>query len=205
MKNRLYHCMYKTPDGDALKATYEGTFGGLTGKFLFAATHLTKSLVFAFSYHEGEVCMNTAIYGSDNELVVLSASKNPLEKVRHITVVSFDDDGFIPLPEGSRQCVLPTDLPFDKTQLVLETTSYQDLMRHGLQIFIYDDVANPIPAVNEYFRSIHPRTETAFNILMKAGLLKWVNLDEGINICPKLYHDIMQDDGLLAPTLFAVK
>lgn len=192
----LYHCLYKKPTGDALLATYEGEFSGISGKFLFAATHLTKALAYAFSYHDREVMGNGEIEGTDNEFVVLRASKNPLEKERHIIVLSFNKDGFIPLEEGSRQSVLPTNLPFEKTTRVLETTHYQDLMQKGLQIFVFNDSKYPDSMNHGIFKYTDkfPTMESGFAHLLNTGYLRWINREENIGICPTLKIKIQAEE-----------
>lgn len=193
----MYHCLYNEPAGSALRATCERDLGELKGTFLFAATHLTKSLAFAFSYHDGEVFSNGGIKGTDNEWVMLMASKKPLEKERSITVLSFDGEGFIEL-EGQRQAVSREDLPFSKTSLHLQTTDYRDLMREGLQILIFDDVNHP-DAIGDNYMDDFTTSGEFFAHLMKAGALRWVNRDENINPCQQLHRNISQA-GQTAPT-----
>ena len=191
----LYHCLYRKPEGNALKATCERNLGHISGRFLFAATHLTKSLAFAFSYHEDnrEVLLNYAIPDTENEAVVLLASSNPLEKKRNITVLEFSDEGFVALEEGSRQSVSTDDLPFSRTRVALETNDYKDLMRLGLQIFVIDDIAHPSVLDCKLMIQRSNSMEAMFASLIKAGQMRWINDDEGINPCKKFHRDIFAE------------
>lgn len=90
----LYHCLYKEPEGDQLLPTCEREVNGRTDKFLFAATHLSKALAFAFSYHDGEIICNGGIDETDEEFALVCGGKATLDKERHIRVYGFSSKGF---------------------------------------------------------------------------------------------------------------
>lgn len=135
----LYHCLYQKPEGPALKATCEREVNGRSNKFLFAASHLTKSLAFSFSYHaspeEGEIICNGSIDETPDEFAVICRRSITLNAPRHIRIFAFSSEGFESAWKGGRQYVSPVDMPFEKTKLVFETSNVQDIMRKGLQIF----------------------------------------------------------------------
>jgi hypothetical protein len=116
----LYHCLYRTPEGEALLPTCEREVNGLTAKFLFAATHLSKALAFSFSYHgpNPEIIMNGGIGDSPDEFAIVCGGQEVLNRPRHIRVYGFPDEGFEHI-EGARQAVSEQPVYFKDTKLIL--------------------------------------------------------------------------------------
>lgn len=195
----LYHCFYKEPQGDSILAS---CFRSVNGKeernYLFAATHMTKALAFAFSYHDREVISNSGIDGSDNEFVLLVGGQDTLEKKRHIRVFAFPDDGFTILPEA-RQAVSEKEVPFSKARLILETEDYRDLMRAGLQIFLLPDGMDAYIDSEGHFKGNSfwekSRTdEAAVWRIMQAYRGRWINQEENINMCPVIQRAFSSEE-----------
>ena len=134
----LYHCLYKEPEGDALKVTCDREVNGRTDRFLFAATHLTKALAFSFSYHTDEIICNGGINDTTEEYAVICNRSKTLSAPRHVRVLAFSGEGFELVgraEQDTRQMVSTKDMPFKNTSLVFQTDNVQDIMKQGLQIF----------------------------------------------------------------------
>lgn len=132
----LYHCLYKPPEGDALRASCLRHENGRENRFLFATPYLSKALAFAFSYHNNsDICMNGPIYGTPEEFAVICNRSVTMSANRPARVYAFSSRGFEPLEPGSRQYVTTTPVPFAETRTAFETGDVHDIMRNGLQIF----------------------------------------------------------------------
>lgn len=191
----LYHCLYKKPQGDSLLATCFREVNGETKNYLYAATHLTKALAFAFSYHDNEVVFNANYEHPENEIVVLCGGQDTINKPRHIRVYGFPDDGFTEIPHG-RQAVSENPMPFSRTRLVLETTDIDDLMKRGLQIFVLPKKLDAYfaPEDENRYSQKHWEDGNRWGQLM-AKIIEhdgavWLNRERGINPCPLLSQDI---------------
>ncbi len=190
----LYHCFYREPKGDSILASCFRDVAGEPKPYLFAATHLSKALAFAFSYHDNEVLMNSGIEGTDDEIVVLCGGQETLDKPRHIRVYSFSSEGFSEIPKA-RQAVSEFPMPFAKTQLMLETRDINDLMREGLQIvvlplkvedYMLDDDQNKASQI--FGSSLSPHDFLAR--MMRELDARWINEERGINPCKTLKHSL---------------
>lgn len=197
---KLYHCFYREPEGEAILASCFRTVNGQSDHYLFAATHLTKSLAFAFSYHDNEVLMNAGIDGTENELVVLCGGQKTLDKARHIRVFEFADEGFEELPYA-RQAVSVKDMPFSMTTKIMDTQDIDDLMRSGLQIFLLpEDVSHYMIGEDnnvvsrDYFRPAETHGEAMAGIMKDLGA-RWVNHERGVGSCPTLWAQMQTDKG----------
>lgn len=113
---------------------------GRTAKYLFAATHLSKALAFAFDYYGGEIFSNGGLENSTEEYAIICNRSKTFGTPRRIQILSFLSEGFEEAWPGtdSRQAVSTESLPVGKTCVVLETSDVNDLMRHGLQLFSTD-------------------------------------------------------------------
>lgn len=196
-KRELYHCMYREPQGAALLASCFRDVNGEQKNFLFAATHLTKALAFAFSYHDNEVLFNSGIEGSPNEIVLLCGGQATLDKPRHIKVFAFPDDGFAEIPRA-RQAVSENPVPFSQTRIVLDTTDINDLMKSGLQIFVLPEKVEHYEIGGETMhigmRMGGNHGEVMGKIMQQYGA-RWINQERGIGVCPLLASQ-MGDAGL---------
>jgi hypothetical protein len=194
----LYHCLYKDPKGDALTpgATVFDV-NGRPGRYLFAATHLSKALAFAFSYHHGEAAANGGLDESPDEYVLICGRSETLAKPRHIRVFAFDGAGF-EMAHGpdSRQYVSENPVPFRDTALVLETTDVADLMRNGLQIFGTEKSAQQLEADGFLDRFDAPSHRAYLQKIVREEGFVWENRLRGIRPDPVLLR--MMADG--APT-----
>ena len=187
----LFHCLYNEPQGKELRTTCKREVNGHTASFLFAATHLSKALAFAFSYHDNEVLMNGDIEGTEDEFIIIGGGQKTLDKPRNITVLSFPSDGFENM-EGARQCVSEKPMPFEKTQTVLKTTDINDLMRNGLQIFLLPDDLNKgsLDEINSIMESQHLSLGSGLQALMDQKNMRWINQERNINVNSDLLADI---------------
>lgn len=199
----LYHCFNKEPQGDSILASCFRKVNGKEANYLFAATHLTKALAFAFSYHDKEVILNAGIKGSDNEMILLAGGQGVLDKERHIRVFGFPDEGFTVLP-GWRQAVSENPLPFSKARLVLETEDYRDLMKAGLQIFLlpeegdfYFDSEGGFKG-DSFLRESKTKEEYIHKVAQAYGG-RWINEEQKINVCPVLQSAFPSGKGAFIP------
>ena len=198
----LYHCLYRQPEGNALKATCEREVNGHTGTFLFAATHLTKALAFSFSYHDSEIMCNGGIGKTTDEFAIICNRSQTLNAPRHIRVFAFSAEGFehVGRPEhDSRQMVSPKDMPFDKTRLVFETQDVQDIMKQGLQIFSTDKTVDELFAEN-FFDTDRPHMtqEQWLHSLVQRPDFTWENKAQGINPNKLLLSEFSRLDAVTA-------
>jgi hypothetical protein len=191
----LYHCINRPITGDALLPTCRRTVNGREDDFLFAATHLSKALAFAFDYHgaDGIVC-NGAVSGTPDEFVIICNRDKTLNELPPIKVYAFPSQGFAPAWPGtdSRQSVSTQAMPLASAKLVLETGSVDDLMRHGLQIFSTDKTFEELGG-NRFFESsaAAASNEDWIARLYKSGGFHWENNERGINPTPKLRAMLM--------------
>ena len=184
----LYHCMYKEPEGEAILASCFRDVNGEEKSYVFAATHLTKSLAFAFSYHANEVLFNSGIGDTPNELVVLCGGQKTLDRERSIKVFAFPDDGFTEISRG-RQAVSENAVPFSQTRIVMETTDINDLMKEGLQIFLLPEDVSHYLDENGNATTDHRSAKNwgeAMAAMMRDNGARWINQERNINICPQL-------------------
>lgn len=187
----LYHCLYREPEGDALRASCEREENGRRDKFLYAATCLTKALAFSFSYHdEGEIICNGGIDGAPEEFAVVCERSKTMNAPRHIRVLAFSGDGFEDVGEGSRQQVSTKDMPFEKTKLVFETTSLNDTMAHGLQIFSTEKTIDEL-FTEDFFGGDRPHMTQKewLHSLTKRPDFIWENKARDINPSPFLKRE----------------
>lgn len=204
----LYHCMYRQPEGEAILATCFRAVNGIEKNYVFAATHLTKALAFAFSYHDGEVLFNSGIEDAPSEIVMLCGGQATLDKPRSITVFGFPDEGFTEIP-GARQAVSESPVPFSQARIVMKTTDINDLMARGLQIFVLPhDVsyyADPQNADNIWSTYMTPAPNFGQGVagIMAGTGARWINRERGTGVCPLLreqmglpMEDRVPDDGL---------
>ena len=70
---QLYHCVNKPIRGDSLLPTCKRTVFEHEDTYLFAATHLSKALAFAFEYNKEcpDIICNGGITGTDHEFAVI--------------------------------------------------------------------------------------------------------------------------------------
>lgn len=181
----LYHCINRPLLGDALQPTCVREINGVTDTFLFAATHLTKALAFAFDYHATEpgIIRNGGIKGTPDEYAIVCNRGKTLGQLPSIKVYAFAADGFQHVDPGwdSRQCVSTQAVPLSKARLVLETSSVDDLMRHGLQIFSTDKTFDELGRQQFLDRdSTLPTTEWLAGLL-KSGAFRWENHQRGLS------------------------
>ncbi len=187
----LYHCFYREPQGDAILASCFRDVNGTEAAYLFAATHLTKSLAFAFSYHDNEVLMNSGIDQTDNELVILCGGQATLDKARHVRVFSFSDAGFEIL-DRARQAVSPHPMPFSMTEKIMDTQDINDLMEKGLQIFVLPEPVDHYmtgDGENVVSRDYYQPADTpgaAMAGIMRDLDARWINKERGIGVCHTL-------------------
>ena len=194
----LYHCLYREPEGEALKATCEREVNGHTGTFLFAATHLTKALAFAFSYHDDEIMCNGGLSGSTDEFVVVCNRSKTLNAPRHTRVLAFSAEGFEHvgrIEHDSRQMVSPKDMPFENTTLVFEAKGIEELMKQGLQIFSTDKTTDELFAEN-FFDSDRPTMTQSqwLHSLTQRPDFTWENKARGINPNAQLLNKFAELD-----------
>jgi|GEM_PF-1584382 len=181
----LYHCIYGTIQGDGLEPTCLGEVNGREDRFLFAASHLTKALAFAFSYHEGtEIICNGAITGTEDEFAIIMNSETTINKAFDAKIFAFPDTGFEEAWPGTeaRQYVSTQTVPFSKTRIALEIKSADDLMRHGLQIFSTPDTLSEHEIKNFLKEDYEGASneEWLFHLLKNKGFV-WENQRRGIN------------------------
>ena len=194
----LYHCLYREPEGDALRVTCEREVNGRTEKFLFAATHLTKALAFAFSYHDDEIMCNGGIDGTTEEFAVVCNRSKTMNAPRHTRVLAFSGEGFEPVgrvDQDSRQMVSTKDMPFKNTTLVFETDNVQDIMRQGLQIFATDKTPDELFA-EDFFggRGAEMSQREWLHSLTKRSDFTWENKAQGINPSVSLLESFKKYD-----------
>ncbi len=194
MQKKLYHCLYKNPEGDALVPTCRREVNGREDVFLFATSHLSKASAFAFSYHDAEVIVNGPIQGTEEEFIVICGGEKTLHKDRHIKIYEFSSAGFEEI-KGTRQWVSTEPVPFDKTKTALETTDYKDLMAQGLQIFLMEEGAEELVAENFEKRYEHQSNESMLSDLLIKNRARWINREENIAVSNVLAARI---DGLNA-------
>lgn len=188
----LYHCLYKEPEGEALLPTCEREVNGRTDTFLYAATHMSKALAFSFSYHEGEVCLNSGIPDTDEEFVIVCGGQPTLDKPRHVRVYGFADDGFEEI-QGYRQAVSRNAVNFSDTQLVLETTDIKDLMENGLQIFLMQETADEWEKEEMFETYVQKQGGILYN-LVREGRAHWINMEQSVNPNQKLLCNFRRED-----------
>jgi 8-oxo-dGTP pyrophosphatase MutT (NUDIX family) len=180
----LYHCLYREPEGDALQPTYRGTINGREGTYLFAATHFTKALAFAFSYHDREVAGNGAIEGTPDEFVIVCRRTQTLSAPRHVRVYSFGSECFEPVAKSnSRQCVSERPVAFRDTRLIFEARGIDALMHHGLQIFSTDKTLEELMSGGfcEPAGSGRKSTVDLLRDLVRSEGFTWENREREIN------------------------
>jgi len=184
---KLYHCLHRAPQGAALLPTCEREIDGVTDHYLFAATCVSKSLAFAFSYHGAspEIVMNGGIYGTSEEFCILIGGDETLNAKRNIQVLSFSSAGFKEIGHGSRQAVSTAPLPFSQTSTILETDNIDDLMRNGLQIFCLNE-PNVENALEMIARHDAKSTMAMLTALMVEENMRWINVERSISPYQKL-------------------
>lgn len=183
----LYHCMNREPEGDALMPTCEREVNGRTERFLFATPYLSKSLAFAFDYHDGkEIICNGGIDGTDHEFAIICDRDHTLSVPRTITVFAFPDTGFEDIP-SARQCVSTKPVPFTEAKPVLEFDNIDGLMHHGLQIFSTSKTLDQLLDEDFFSQKKSNVSNEAWlcNLVCREGFV-WENLDRNINPTPKL-------------------
>lgn len=191
----LYHCFYKEPQGEAILASCFRNVNGKEANYVFAATHLTKALAFAFSYHDQEIVMNGNIDNSPDEFALLCGGQKTIDKKRHIKVMAFPDDGFEEIP-GARQAVSENPVPFSRARVVMETSTIDDLMKQGLQIFVlphdidhYLDPDGKFSSGEQYFLTAKNSAEALKNIMSDLGA-RWINWEKGIEPHSEILSEI---------------
>lgn len=193
----LYHCMYREPEGDYLRASCERNVNGKDGTYLFAASHINKALAFAFSYHDGEILCNGGIAGSEDEFALICDRDANLAKPRHIRVFAFPPTGFEMAWEPEcRQYVSTRPVAFKDTKLVLETTRLDDLMRHGLQIFATPDA---MPSTEQIDTILSGENTGMLARAVKSHGFIWENHMRGINPNPSIQQALQPATSRLAP------
>ncbi|MCI5060425.1 MAG: hypothetical protein MRY79_05060 [Alphaproteobacteria bacterium] len=185
----LFHCLNQKPEGNALKVTCEREVNGRKAQFLFAASHLTKALAFAFSYHSQEVLCNGGIEDTQDEFVIVTGRQATLDKPRNIKVFSFSNEGFEEI-KGFRQWVSEKPVPFNKTEIVLETDNIDDLMKAGLQIFVVEEDLTPQQKHNYSEQLMEVSSERFIGTMMRAGKMRWLNQERGINANQTFWNSI---------------
>lgn len=197
---KLYHCIPVAPRGTEItpSANYGATIpDDICNKLgiepdaqtplVFAATHLTKALAFGLIGGDGEKLFNTAIDGTDGELVVICDREKTMSRARDITVYSFPSDSFEVMPHMQRQAVSPQAVPFDQADIALQAKNAEDLMRAGLQIFSFKE------SFKEAYDSPQDKSlrsaaslPQALGTLIEKGDIVWENHAHGINPNPVL-------------------
>lgn len=201
----LYHCFYREPEGDSILASCFRNVSGEAKHYMFAATHLTKALAFAFSYHHDEVLMNSGIGDSEDEIVVLCGGQETLDKERHIRVFSFSDDEFT-IIEKARQAVSENPMPFANTEKIMETKDINDLMRAGLQIFLLpgkpDDYMThkDNSMAGDIWRDAKTMAEARERLQKELGA-RWINQERNINCNALLSGGPMEESKNLKPAM----
>ncbi len=191
----LYHCVNRPVTDDSLRPTCLREVNGRKDTFLFAATHLSKALAFAFDYHNespGIIC-NGAIDGTPDEFAIICNRDKTLNELPYIKVYAFPADGFEYADPGteSRQSVSTQAMPLAKAKVVLETSNVEDLMRHGLQIFSTDKTFDQLGG-QKFFDSGNAVTnEDWLGQLLKTGNFHWENHERGLNPTPELLRALI--------------
>lgn len=186
---RLYHCMNREPIGDALEPTCVREVNGRTDTFLFASPYISKTMAFSFDYHgTGEIIMNGAIDGTQDEFAIICDSVNTLSRPRHIQLFSFPDEGFTPLHPRARQCVSTRPIPFTETECLFVSQDVEDTMRYGLQIFSTEKTVEELldDGFFEKFQAMPGTTEECLWQLVRDQGFCWENQVRNVNPNPKL-------------------
>ena len=88
-------------------------------------------------------------------------------------------EGFEQIP-GARQSVSTEPVEFRDTEIVLETTNLNDLMKNGLQIFLIDETADELTAQLFFDRYNGIKGGLLYNLL-KEGRFRWINEERNVN------------------------
>lgn len=186
----LYHCVNQPVQGNALLPTCERTVNGQEGNYLFAATHLSKALAFAFDYKSEcpDIVRNGGIAGTDDEFVIICKGEKTLREMPLVEVYAFDSETFEQAWPGqeSRQFVSQHPLPLAKTKLVLKTNNVEDLMRHGLQIFSTEKTFSELGGAEFLDLDSAVPDEDWLMQLLDRGDFRWENKERQINPTPQL-------------------
>jgi hypothetical protein len=192
----LYHCLYREPEGPGLRASCVREVNGREAAYLFAASHLSKALAFAFSYHDNEVIANGGIEGTDDEFVIVCDREKTLGKPRRTRVYGFPADGFeMAWEPESRQYVSTAPVAFKDTKLVLDAEGIEPLMRHGLQIFSTGKTAAELMAgdfFNNAFAGDSPLGAKLAHLVRNHGFT-WENEARGVHPNPLIKAHLKAD------------
>lgn len=186
---RLYHCMNREPQGDALQPTCEREVNGRVDKFLFASPYISKTMAFSFDYHDkGEIIMNGGIEGTRDEFAIICDRDNTLSRPRHIQLFAFSGEGFEPLSEGARQSVSTKPVPFKEADCLFVSQDVEDTMRYGLQIFSTDKTLDQLfedGFIDKFHEGDASLADRLYHLVRSEGF-HWENQDRGINPNPEL-------------------
>lgn len=188
---RLYHCMNKDPEGDAIQPTCEREVNGRTGKFLFATPYISKAMAFSFDYHDkGEIICNGGIEGTRDEFAILCNRDVTLNAPRHIQLFSFSGEGFERIhPESSRQYVSERPVLFNQADCLFISHDVEDTMRYGLQIFSTTKTREQLLEENffDQMNDVRSTEERLLNLVQNEGFV-WENQARDIHPTPKLLN-----------------
>ncbi|MFT3815207.1 MAG: hypothetical protein QM740_17800 [Acidovorax sp.] len=187
----LYHCLYKLPEGDALRASCLRSENGREDRFLYATPYLSKALAFAFSYHNNsDICCNGPIYGTPGEFAIICNREKTMAAPRPAKIYGFSSHGFESLQAGARQYVSTADVPFNKTKVVFETDNVQEIMRNGLQIFSVACTPEEFYApggLDEQYASSRSNIEMLHALLQSKEAI-WENKEQNIGVSDTLVN-----------------
>lgn len=184
----LYHCLYQTPQGDALEP--RNMFNSGQGeKLLFATHYMTKALAFAFSYHSSlEGVCNGGIEGTPDEYIIVCNRDDTMRAPRPARVYAFSSYNFEPFGDArkSQQWVSRAPVKFSDARLCFEGTAPRHLMQQGLQIFSYAGSAAALCGIDDkggLLQAYWDKARSNVDVLARMtgdGLLRWENRARGL-------------------------
>jgi len=185
----LYHCVNQPLVGNVLRAGCRREVNGREADFLFAGSYLSKALPFAFDYNRSKadgILANGVIEGTPDEYAIVTDRDKTFKALPQSKVYAFSSEGFEEAwpGEDSRQWVSQKDVSLDKSHLVLEIDSVDDLMRNGLQIFSTDKTVEELGG--KKFLDGRSGGVQGLGELLESGEFRWENRERGINPNPAL-------------------